>query len=57
VLPRQYPPKKPQTREFCGGCHAQDAKSDKDIPRVNMNSHGEKHLCWECHYPHMPEAH
>jgi len=57
VLPRQHPPKTPQTRELCGGCHAQDAKSDKEIPRVNMNSHGEKHLCWECHYPHMPEAH
>lgn len=56
VLPRAYLPQKPQTRESCGKCHAQDAESDKAIPRVNMTSHGEKYLCWECHYPHMPEA-
>jgi hypothetical protein len=55
-LPREYPPKKPQSREFCGKCHAQNADSSKEIPRVNMTSHGEKYLCWECHYPHMPEA-
>lgn len=57
VLPRNYMPKKPQSREFCGKCHGQDAASHKDIPRINMSSHGEKYRCWECHYPHMPEAH
>jgi hypothetical protein len=57
VSPREYTPKKPQTREFCGKCHAQGAESSQEIPRVNMASHGEKYLCWECHYPHMPEAH
>ena len=56
VLPREYPPKKPLNREFCGKCHGKDADSAKEIPKVNMTSHGEKYLCWECHYPHMPEA-
>ena len=56
-IPREYPPKKMQTRESCGKCHAQNAPGLKEIPRVNMASHGQKYLCWECHSPHMPEAH
>ncbi len=56
VSPRAYQPKKPQTREFCGKCHDKDTGSSKETPKVNMASHGEKYLCWECHYPHMPEA-
>jgi hypothetical protein len=56
VSPRTYEPKKPQGREFCGKCHGQDAGTGKEIPKVNMATHGEKYLCWECHNPHMPEA-
>jgi hypothetical protein len=56
LQPREFRPRKPETREFCGKCHGTDATSDKEIPRINMTSHGEKYLCWECHYPHMPEA-
>ena len=43
-------------RAFCGQCHAPDAKSDKEIPRVDMATHGERYVCWQCHYPHMPEV-
>ena len=30
-------------------------KSDKEIPRVDMATHGERYVCWQCHYPHSPE--
>src|SRR5574340_1216068 len=48
-------PSKPATREFCGGCHAPDANSPKEIPRVDLATHGERYVCWQCHHPHFPE--
>ncbi len=54
--PRAYLPKKPTTREFCGQCHARGASSPLEIPRVDMTSHGDRYLCWQCHYPHFPEG-
>ncbi len=56
VIPRQIRPQKPRSREFCGGCHAKDASSPKEIPRIEMGTHGGRYLCWQCHYPHLPEA-
>jgi len=23
------------------------------VPTVDMATHGEKYVCWQCHYPHM----
>jgi len=56
VTPRQVRPDKPRTREFCGGCHAQDARGPQEIPRVDMETHGVRYFCWQCHYPHQPEG-
>ena len=56
VSPRSYRPGKPTTREFCGECHAENADSPSDIRRVDMATHGEAYVCWQCHYPHLPEA-
>jgi len=53
--PRAYLPRKPVEREFCGRCHAQDAPSPSEIPRVDLATHGGRYLCWQCHYPHNPE--
>jgi hypothetical protein len=55
--PRAYLPKKPVEREFCGRCHAQDAPSPSEIPRIDLATHGGRYLCWQCHYPHNPERH
>jgi hypothetical protein len=55
VTPRVALPTKPQTREFCGTCHAQGA-ARKDSPKVDLAEHGGRFLCWECHYPHLPEG-
>ncbi len=54
--PRMSLPNKPRNREFCGQCHAQEAESSPEIPRVDIKTHGNGFLCWECHYPHYPEA-
>lgn len=55
VRPRAVRPDKPRNREFCGGCHAQGTRRPKEIPRIDMATHGGRYLCWQCHYPHYPE--
>jgi hypothetical protein len=52
--PLRVRPTKPMEREFCAKCHAKQA-GRKDAPSVDFNSHGDRFLCWECHYPHLPE--
>ena len=47
---------KPTSKETCGQCHAKNADSPAEIPRVDLASHGGRYLCWDCHYPHYPEA-
>lgn len=55
VTPRLVRPDKPRSREFCGGCHAQGAPSPREIPRIDLETHSGRYLCWQCHYPHYPE--
>lgn len=54
--PRLVRAQKPMKRTFCGRCHAKGAESPREIPRVDLSEHGERHMCWDCHYPHFPEA-
>jgi len=56
ITPRDYRPEIPMTREFCGECHAEDVPGQKGVPRVDMATHGERYVCWQCHYPHLPEV-
>jgi hypothetical protein len=56
VRPKFGLAQKPTEREFCGECHAEDAVSDPDIPRIDLDTHAERYLCWDCHYAHYPEA-
>ena len=56
INPRAALPAKPETRESCGQCHAQDAPSEKGIPQVDLETHNVQYVCWQCHYPHLPEA-
>jgi ribosomal protein S27AE len=49
-------PGKPTTRESCGRCHSPEAQSPAQSPRVDLASHGERYVCWQCHYPHLPEV-
>lgn len=54
--PRLFLAAKPTTREFCGGCHAEEADSLRGIPRIDLATHGDRYVCWQCHYPHFPEV-
>jgi hypothetical protein len=56
ITPRVVRPTKPKRRAFCGLCHAEDAIQG-DAPKVDIVAHGEKYLCWQCHFAHMPEVH
>lgn len=54
--PRAIRPTKPVSREFCGTCHAAGAKAPSGAPQVDLGGHYAPDLCWQCHYPHYPEA-
>lgn len=54
--PRSFLPRKPTAREFCGGCHASASDRAAGVPQIDLVVHGERYLCWECHYPHFPEG-
>ena len=55
--PRVNPASKPTTRELCGECHAKGAaSSETNAPQVDLSQHGQRFLCWQCHYPHSPEV-
>jgi hypothetical protein len=54
IAPRSVRPTKPERREFCGKCHDKES-GRKDAPKIDLTTHGERFLCWECHYPHLPE--
>jgi hypothetical protein len=47
---------KPLTRAFCGSCHASDTAGTEDIPKIDLQTHEPRYVCWQCHYPHLPEA-
>ena len=55
VAPRIVKPTKPSSRDFCGKCHGQES-SYKGSPKIDLATHGEKYVCWQCHYPHLPEV-
>lgn len=57
IRPREIRPEIPQTREFCGSCHALTSSVEKGIPKIDLATHEERYLCWQCHYPHLPEVH
>jgi hypothetical protein len=56
AAPRFSLAKKPRDREFCGNCHDRGANSPREIPRIDLRTHNERYMCWDCHYPHHPEA-
>ena len=56
VNPRAVRPTKPMERAFCGQCHDQAATRVKEAPRIDLATHYQRYLCWQCHYPHYPEV-
>jgi ribosomal protein S27AE len=56
ISPRLVPAEKPTTKATCGQCHDEDSDSPREVPRIDLATHGDRYLCWDCHYPHFPEA-
>lgn len=56
INPRFATAGKPTEKTVCGQCHAINADSPRGIPRIDLDEHGGVYLCWDCHYPHYPEA-
>jgi hypothetical protein len=56
VNPRASRPTKPTDRAFCGQCHDKTATRVAEAPRIDVATHYQRYLCWQCHYPHYPEA-
>jgi hypothetical protein len=54
LTPRVVRPTKPERREFCGSCHSEDSEV-VETPKINLALHEQGYLCWQCHYPHLPE--
>jgi hypothetical protein len=54
--PREAPTKKMLNRRVCLTCHDKALPNPQSLPTVDGLTHGEKYLCWQCHYPHRPEA-
>lgn len=54
--PKMTAAEKPRDRSVCGKCHDEAGAGDREIPKINLQTHGGRYLCWECHYPHYPEA-
>jgi len=55
--PRRALPTKPDSREMCATCHvagSTDPAASKAV--IDLARHGGTHMCWECHYPHLPEG-
>ena len=56
IQPREFLPSKPKNREFCGTCHSEEAVDKQGIPKIDMETHEKRYVCWQCHYPHLPEV-
>ncbi len=56
ATPRFVRAEKPRSNELCGQCHDEGADSPQAIPRIDLETHSERYRCWDCHYPHFPEA-
>ncbi|MBU0561634.1 MAG: hypothetical protein KKD86_16660 [Bacteroidetes bacterium] len=56
LSPREFIPEKPTSRNFCGQCHSDEIVNNDEIPKISMTEHEPKYVCWQCHYPHQPEA-
>jgi hypothetical protein len=54
--PRLVLAAKPTNNGFCGKCHDSKLKDSAGVPKVEIEKHSGRYLCWDCHYPHFPEA-
>ncbi len=58
----------PPVQESCANCHNPHGSNHESMliianprlcqqcPKVDVSTHGGSYLCWQCHYPHLPEG-
>jgi hypothetical protein len=54
--PRLVRASKPSHNSLCGGCHDNDEGVALGAPQIDVVEHSGRYHCWDCHYPHFPEA-
>jgi hypothetical protein len=54
--PRIARAEKPTDKSTCAQCHSRVGGKKLVAPIVDFETHGAGYLCWDCHYPHHPEA-
>ena len=54
--PRAVQAGKPGSNDLCSECHGQGSAESSGIPQIDVASHAGRYHCWDCHYPHFPEA-
>lgn len=54
--PRFARAQKPTDASTCATCHSRSATGEFEAPIIDFETHGDRYLCWDCHYPHHPEA-
>jgi hypothetical protein len=54
--PRVMLAHKPTENAVCGVCHDASGSAAPGTPTVEIQIHSGRYRCWDCHYPHFPEA-
>jgi len=54
--PRAARALKPTDPSTCAPCHSESGGKKLEAPIIDFQTHGGRYLCWDCHYPHHPEA-
>lgn len=47
---------KPTDNSTCAHCHANGSTANQYAPKIDIDAHAGRYYCWDCHYPHYPEA-
>lgn len=57
IAPHSVRPTKPTDASTCLQCHAQvGAAKQQGAPQIDLDTHNQRYLCWDCHYAHNPRA-
>jgi predicted CXXCH cytochrome family protein len=53
--PASLKPVRPNGRDLCLVCHAENGAKPETFPQVDPKDHGDAGPCTACHKPHHPE--
>lgn len=56
IEPHNTRANKPVSSRTCAVCHQKGADGTEKAPQIDIVTHTGRYLCWDCHYPHYPEA-